>query len=54
MCSKKAVPDELELVETEDQITHEVTLEDALDPQASRQMAPCGRKPWLLRTKLTA
>ena len=32
-CSKPAVPPELELVETEDQITHEVTLEDALDPQ---------------------
>lgn len=27
------MPDELELVETEDQITHEVTLEDQLDPQ---------------------
>lgn len=33
LCSKKPVPEELELVETEDQITHEVTLEDALEPQ---------------------
>lgn len=37
--SKPPVPPELELVETEDQITHEVTLEDKLEPQvgAGRQ-----------------
>lgn len=39
-CSKKPVPDELELVETEDQITHEVTLEDTLDPQVGALCAP--------------
>lgn len=31
-CSKPAVPPELELVETDDQITHEITLEDKLEP----------------------
>lgn len=32
-CSKVPVEEALELVETEDQITHEISLEDKLDPQ---------------------
>lgn len=34
------MPDELELVETEDQITHEITLEDPLETQVSESDMP--------------
>lgn len=34
------MPEELQLVETDDQITHEVTLEDKLEPQVGAHPVP--------------
>jgi hypothetical protein len=42
-----ALPPELDLVETEDQITHEVHLDDALDPQVGG--LGCGEVAWGVR-----